>query len=94
MAATLFIGKAIADNPDASMMIIGGGFFFISYLLSNRITPPPNDNICFLHEGHLEWSGSKAEVLESDNENLQSFIFASPSLQRLRQAAVGKGVKV
>lgn len=52
------------------------------------------DNICFLHEGHLEWSGSKAEVLESDNENLQSFIFASPFLQRLRKAAVGKGMKV
>lgn len=49
------------------------------------------DNICFLHEGHLEWSGSKAEVLNSDNENLQSFIFASPFLQRLRKAAMGKG---
>ncbi len=50
------------------------------------------DNICFLHEGQLEWSGSKAEVLDSDNENLQSFIFASPFLQRLRKAAVGNGV--
>lgn len=46
------------------------------------------DNICFLHEGHLEWSGSKNEVLESDNENLQSFIFASPFLQRLREKAI------
>ena len=52
------------------------------------------DNICFLHEGRLEWSGSKGEVLDSDNENLQSFIFASPFLQRLRKAAVAKGVKV
>jgi phospholipid/cholesterol/gamma-HCH transport system ATP-binding protein len=46
------------------------------------------DNICFLHLGELEWSGTKAEVLESDNENLQSFIFASPFLQRLRKAAL------
>ncbi len=46
------------------------------------------DNICFLHEGQLEWSGSKNEVLASDNENLQSFIFASPFLQRLRKAAL------
>jgi len=46
------------------------------------------DNICFLHLGELEWSGTKDEVLESDNENLQSFIFASPFLQRLRKAAL------
>lgn len=49
------------------------------------------DNICFLHEGRLEWSGTKNQVLESDNQNLQSFIFASPFLQRLRKAALGKG---
>ena len=48
------------------------------------------ENICFLHEGRLEWSGTKDEVLASENENLQSFIFASPFLQRLRKAALGK----
>jgi phospholipid/cholesterol/gamma-HCH transport system ATP-binding protein len=47
------------------------------------------DNICFLHEGQLEWSGTKEQVLASDNENLQSFIFASPFLQRLRKQALG-----
>lgn len=47
------------------------------------------DNICFLHEGQLEWSGTKEQVLASENENLQSFIFASPFLQRLRKAALG-----
>lgn len=46
------------------------------------------DNICFLHEGRLEWSGNKDQVLGSDNENLQSFIFASPFLQRLRKSAL------
>ncbi|MCC6410396.1 MAG: ATP-binding cassette domain-containing protein [Saprospiraceae bacterium] len=46
------------------------------------------NNICFLHDGRLEWSGDKNAVLESDNENLQSFIFASPFLQRLRKAAL------
>lgn len=46
------------------------------------------DNICFLHEGGLEWSGNKDQVLGSDNENLQSFIFASPFLQRLRKSAL------
>jgi len=47
------------------------------------------DNICFLHEGQLEWSGTKEQVLASENENLQSFIFASPFLQRLRKQALG-----
>lgn len=47
-------------------------------------------NICFLHDGQLAWSGNKDMVLTSDNENLQSFIFASPFLQRLRHAAISK----
>jgi phospholipid/cholesterol/gamma-HCH transport system ATP-binding protein len=37
----------------------------------------------------MEWSGNRHQVLQSDNENLQSFIFASPFLQRLRRAALG-----
>jgi phospholipid/cholesterol/gamma-HCH transport system ATP-binding protein len=48
------------------------------------------DNICFLHEGRLEWNGHRGEVLECDNEQLQSFIFASPFLQRLRKQAIGR----
>jgi phospholipid/cholesterol/gamma-HCH transport system ATP-binding protein len=45
------------------------------------------DNICFLHQGDLEWKGSKEEVLTSDNELLENFIFASPFLQNLRKMA-------
>lgn len=45
------------------------------------------DSINFLVNGKLEWNGSKDEVLDSDNELLQSFIFASPFLQRLRERA-------
>jgi phospholipid/cholesterol/gamma-HCH transport system ATP-binding protein len=48
------------------------------------------ENIVFIHEGELEWQGTKSEVLESDNQELQSFIFASPFLQRLRDKALGK----
>ncbi len=48
------------------------------------------DNIALLHEGRLAWRGNKSEVLDSDNETLQNFIFASPFLQRLRDAALGK----
>jgi len=43
------------------------------------------ENIIFLHEGKLEWTGTSEEVLTSTNEILQGFIFASPFLQRLRK---------
>ena len=46
------------------------------------------DNICLLHLGKLVWQGNKSEVLASENQLLQSFIFASPFLQRLRKAAL------
>lgn len=48
------------------------------------------DNVLLLHEGKVAWQGNKEEVLHSDNEILQDFIFASPFLQRLRKAALEK----
>jgi phospholipid/cholesterol/gamma-HCH transport system ATP-binding protein len=48
------------------------------------------DNICFVHQGMIEWQGTKDQVLESTNNELQSFIFASPFLQRLRDRALGR----
>lgn len=48
------------------------------------------DNILLLHQGEIAWRGNRSEVLESDNDILQNFIFASPFLQRLRSAAVEK----
>jgi phospholipid/cholesterol/gamma-HCH transport system ATP-binding protein len=48
------------------------------------------DNIVFINQGKLEWQGDKSLVLESPNQELQSFIFASPFLQRLRNKALGK----
>lgn len=47
------------------------------------------ENICLLHLGKLAWQGSKDDVLESDNEILQDFIFASPFLQKLKARALG-----
>jgi len=46
------------------------------------------DNIALLYQGELAWQGNKSEVLNSDNKLLQDFIFASPFLQRLRDAAL------
>jgi phospholipid/cholesterol/gamma-HCH transport system ATP-binding protein len=47
------------------------------------------DNIMLLAEGKMAWTGHKDEILESDNETLGDFIFASPFLKRLRIQALG-----
>lgn len=43
------------------------------------------DNIFLLSNGNLAWNGNKDQVLTSDNETLESFIFASPFLQKLKR---------
>ena len=45
------------------------------------------DNINLVHLGELAWVGTRHEVMTNKNELLQDFIFASPFLQRLRDAA-------
>jgi phospholipid/cholesterol/gamma-HCH transport system ATP-binding protein len=52
------------------------------------------DNIILLHQGKLAWRGSNLEVLESDNEVLQDFMFASPFLKRLKDAAMQEGISL
>jgi phospholipid/cholesterol/gamma-HCH transport system ATP-binding protein len=47
------------------------------------------DSILFIHKGQIEWTGTNHQVLESDSDELQNFIFASPFLQRLRKKALG-----
>ncbi len=46
------------------------------------------ENIILLHNGRIAWRGSKDEVVHSNNEILQDFIFASPFLKRLRNKAL------
>lgn len=46
------------------------------------------EKICLLNKGLLAWSGSKQDVLESENQTLNDFIFASPFLQKLRARAL------
>ncbi len=48
------------------------------------------ENVILLHKGEIAWRGHKDEVMESENETLQNFIFASPFLQDLRDAALEK----
>lgn len=47
--------------------------------------------IVLLHQGEIAWEGSNKEVLASKNEILQDFIFASPFLEGLRDAALKAG---
>lgn len=44
------------------------------------------DSIALLYKGELAWVGNKDEVMDSENQILQEFIFASPFLQKLREA--------
>lgn len=48
------------------------------------------ENIILLHQAKIAWRGNKTDVLNSENEVLQNFIFASPFLKRLRTAALEK----
>lgn len=49
------------------------------------------DKINLLYFGELAWKGNCKEVVDSDNELLHDFIFASPFLRRLRDAALKNG---
>lgn len=42
------------------------------------------DNIMFLSQGHVEWQGTRDNILETDNPVLQKFLFSAPTLQRIR----------
>jgi len=43
------------------------------------------DQIIYMHQGQLEWEGSKKEIIFSDNKLLNEFIFASDFLQDAKQ---------
>lgn len=46
------------------------------------------EKIVLLQDGILAWEGSSQEVLQSDSEVIQNFIFASPFLQKLKSMAI------
>ena len=47
------------------------------------------ENIALVHQGRVAWQGNKDQIIESENELLQSFIFASPFLKDLKEKAYG-----
>lgn len=43
------------------------------------------DNIIFLNEGIKAWEGNKSEVMNTDNEALNEFVFASDLFKKIRE---------
>lgn len=43
------------------------------------------DKVVFIHNGRKAWEGTNEEILHTDQEDLNDFIFASPMSQRLRK---------
>ena len=46
------------------------------------------DNILFLKGGHKEWQGSRHEIMNSDNEALNDFVFASELFKKIKKANI------
>lgn len=44
------------------------------------------DHISFVHEGQISWQGNRDEILESDNEILNDFVFSTELTKRLKQS--------
>lgn len=42
------------------------------------------DKIIFIHQGQKWWEGTKDEILQSDNQELNDFVFASKLAKRIR----------
>ncbi len=43
------------------------------------------ENIIFLNKGHLDWTGNKDEVYDSDNESLNDFVFANNLFKKVKK---------
>ena len=44
------------------------------------------DNVIFLKDGKKEWQGSRHEIINSDNEALNNFVFASELFKKIKQS--------
>lgn len=42
------------------------------------------DNIIFIYKGIKWWSGSKDEILKSDNKEVSDFVYATPFMKNLK----------
>ena len=52
------------------------------------------ENIIFICEGRKEWQGVSHDIMESSNQLLTDFIFASNLQKKMRQAVIANGIKI
>ena len=50
------------------------------------------ENIIFIYEGEKEWQGESSQIMNSTNERLTDFIFASDLLKNMRQVVIKNGL--
>lgn len=48
------------------------------------------DNNLYIYEGRKEWQGHSKDIMDSDNQKLTDFIFASDLLKKMRKAVTGR----
>jgi len=48
------------------------------------------DNILFISEGEMCWEGNRTEILHTENQKLQEFVFANKQYQRLRDDKINE----
>lgn len=49
------------------------------------------ESILYISDGHKEWEGSKNDIMTATNEKLNSFIFASDLLRKVKEEQTAKG---
>ncbi|HZL10103.1 MAG TPA: ATP-binding cassette domain-containing protein [Prolixibacteraceae bacterium] len=49
------------------------------------------DNILFISDGEMCWVGNRKEILQTENQQLQEFVFANKQYQRIRDEKIEEG---
>ena len=52
------------------------------------------ENIIFIYEGQKEWQGQSSDIMESKNQRLTDFIFASSLQKKMREAVLANGIRI
>lgn len=50
------------------------------------------DNILFISEGEMCWEGTRKEILHTDNQKIQEFVFANKQYQKIRDDKITEQV--
>ena len=48
------------------------------------------ENIIFINQGRKWWEGSKGDLLNSENKELNEFIFAGELMRQVKKAMTGR----